>query len=180
MVTWRYVANTWQAFNTLTLNSNEHFACNRPKYSKDLFCILIDSQIESARLGISSSDLQSAIKSFNWFCLSILFCGCFHFYFLKPHAVSRTQKVRQREPSVKTFVPHFPSDSEGIVIACWMVVLNAKIWKYEIFYFLEWETNPQPVAFTVTLCTPASRLASIIRLIKKNKSASRCIPHTAG
>ena len=51
-----------------------------------------------------------------------------------------TQQCRQREPSVKSLSFSLP----------------AKFWK---LCFLEWRSNPQPVAFTVALCAPAPRLA---------------------
>ena len=99
-----------------------------------------------------------------------IFCILIHYHLLLPinqlHVVSRTQQVRQKEPSVKTL--HSP--------------LSAKIWRHYVVsggtlrralpstpeqrngninlneYFIS--SNPQPVDFTVTLCASAPRLAS--------------------
>ena len=59
-------------------------------------------------------------------------------------------------------VLHFPQNSEGI--ACWVAQLNAALclvtrtrkWKYYIFHLVEWESNPQPVAFTVARLCPCT------------------------
>ena len=52
---------------------------------------------------------------------------------------------------------HFPSNSEHIV--CWVAELytalcfdtRKKMWKYQIYHFFEWESNPQLIARYITL-----------------------------
>ena len=81
-------------------------------------------------------------------------------YFKPLHAVYRIQQGKQRERSVKTL------SSESILPntqcfqnleAWWVAELNVvlfldtrvKVWKYKfknIFNFLEWRSNPQPIA----------------------------------
>ena len=56
---------------------------------------------------------------------------------------------------------------------------RAKKWKYkfkQIFHLLEWGLNPQPVNFTVTLCAPALRPASLRLMILKKSYIILVLP----
>ena len=73
------------------------------------------------------------------------------------------------KPSVKTLPStHLSHISGGI--AWWVIILNvtlclvtrARKRKYKIFIFLEWESNSQPVAFTVIRSSPFVTVVSFI------------------
>ena len=82
-------------------------------------------------------------KRIQYFTITIHIVRCTTFFnfpnfFYQLHAVFRTQQGRQREPSVKTL----------------RSPLSAEAWRKDE------GSNPQPVAFTVTLRAAATRLAS--------------------
>ena len=83
------------------------------------------------------------------------------------HAVSRTQQDMQKEPSVKTLRSPLFAEFTALRVE-WQNSTrfgstperrngNINLSKY---FIIEWESNPQPFDFTVTLCATAPRLAS--------------------
>ena len=85
-------------------------------------------------------------------------------YIFQRHTVSCTHQGTLRKPSVKTRRSPFPAafwmhnvlsgGTRRHVLRRHQTEENGNI-KY-IYYFLEWESNPQPVPFTVTLCAPCA------------------------
>ena len=71
---------------------------------------------------------------------------------------NKNRLLKYPHTATHTYFPHFPFLNSG-GIECGVAELNAALcpktrankWKYEIFRFLEWISNPQPVAFKVTL-----------------------------
>ena len=82
---------------------------------------------------------------------------CIDLFFFVSRAVSCTQQSRQREPSVKTFCFQFfrpTPEALRVLNELKSICSDTRVICFFllIFHYLEWESNSQPVAFTITFC----------------------------
>ena len=123
--------------------------CGHLMISLKYFCIATTVQSSKRNSIISTSKYVDLLAMSIWNEISSFFSAsrCI------PHT-----RVGRGNLVLRHSVSHFPMVSGGIV--CWVAELNAafcfntraKKWKKKIiFHFLEWESNPQPADFKVTL-----------------------------